>query len=475
MENFDKSLIGKAFDGEQADVLIKFTDSMGSVIDQKSEKAVFDALEKRGIDKEVLGLSDVEKAALKLKKQVAKVKRIVDNNGWLEGYKDRIEISDLLAQDARRREDWLKNEKKLDSVFSTDQPLLLPRVIDESIRMPIEPNIVLTPLLKRINVPKAGSVLTFPAIGNAFKAHDLGEGQEYREAPTLELSGEVVAKMGKSGIAVKVSEETMRYSMYDVLSLQVKMAGAALQRLKEEKVARLIFEEGGVTFFDNSGSTAQTSGLNASGARNNTITIDDILLMYADMVNDGFIPDTMIVHPFQWYGFARDPIMRHLFMQGQGGFFYQTFQGSIGSPNGSFAGGGLMNKNYFSDPQQLATTYQLPSILPTPLRVIVTPYQTCDPTTGTGTITVCKSDELGMMLVDEDVTSEEWHEPQRDIKKIKWRERYALALSSNGQAIRHAKNVNWRDKPYAINDYIMSTWQAGTGAVQSSSQPTLGV
>lgn len=468
----DESLISKAFDGEQKDVVIKLADCLGKLDDGMSEKAIFDALEKRGIDKEVFGLSDIDRAALKLKKQVANTKKLWDNNGYMPGVRDRMELKDLIEVDQKRREEWMSKGKKLDGVFSTDQPLLLPRVIEETIRLPIEPNLVLTPLLKKISVPKAGAVITFPAIGNAMTAADIPEGGEYPEG-SFEMAGEVTAKMGKSGIALKVTEEMVRYSMYDVISMHLQAATRALMRWKEEKVAKMIFEESGTTFFNNSVSTTKTGGRDATGVSNNTITLDDILLMYADMVNEGFIPDTMIVHPFAWYGFARDPIMRHLFMQGQGGFYYQTFQGNIGSPNGAFAGGGLNTTNYFSDPAQVATTYQVPSILPTPMQVIVTPFQTADVAAGTSTITICQRSELGMLLEDESLSTDEWNDPARDIRKIKLRERYALAVSSNGTAIRHAKGVSYRNKPYSIDDRIVGQWTFGSGALPTITQPSI--
>jgi hypothetical protein len=363
----------------------------------------------------------------------------------------------------------------VDGVFSTDQPMLIPRVIESVVRDAVEPNLVLTDLLKVINVSGAGTTISFPAMGIIMNAADIAEGGEYPEGPSVELAGEITAKIGKSGIAVKVSEEQVKYSMYDVMSMNFKAAGAALKRHKEQKVANMIIAAGS-TFFDGTTANKQLSGRDIAGALNATMTLDDILLMYADMANDGFIPDTLIIHPFHWFAFARDPVMRTLFMQGAGGAYYKTFEGAIASPNGKFAGGGLNNKNYFSDPTQLQTTYLLPGILPTPLSVVVTPYQTVDVSAGTSTVTMCQRSELGMLLVDHGVQTDEWNDPARDILKVKFKERYAIATSSNGQAVKHAKNVNYRNRSYIFDSAPNMTWQIGTGsaAFTGLTQPTIG-
>jgi hypothetical protein len=460
---FDPTLIGKVFDSEQATVVMNLRDEVIARMDQDLETKIEDSLKRRGIDENVLGLSDQEKSYLKLKKNVEKVRKVWENNGYVEGVKDRITIGDLAEKDMKRKADWEKNGKMLDGVFSTDQPLVIPRVIEEMVRMPIEPNIVLTGLLKRINMSSAGTVVTFPAVGNAMVAADIPEGGEYPES-SQEFAGEITATMGKSGIAVKLTEEMIRYSQYDVMSLHLQAARSALVRHKEQKVADMILRDQGVTFFDNSVSGYYTSGRNNIGVGNATMSYDDFLLMYADMINDGFIPDTLIVHPFMWFAWTRDPIMRSLFLNGLGGSYFQNFQGSIGS-GPSFAAGGLNNLTKLTDPSQIATTYTMPGVLPTPMRVIVTPFQVCDTSAKTCTVTMAQASELGLLIVDEEVKTDEFNDVLRDIKKVKFRERYALATSNNGQAIRHAKGVNWWERNYNLADQL--SWEAGTGALPS--------
>lgn len=468
--------IGEAFDDAQQDVLVNLDQAIRDTIDARfdegTENYIDEALKRRGIDREVLGLSDQERAYLKIKSAVKKTRQIFDNNGFVPGVKDRISLQDLHKVDAKRRSDWKSAGEMVDGVFSTDQPLIIPRVMEEMIREPVEPTVVLTPILQRVNVSNAGTTITFPAVGDSMVAADIAEGAEYPEA-SLEFAGQVTAKIGKSGIAVKLSEEMIRYSMYDVMAMHIRAAGRALIRHKERKAANLIFNNG-VTVFDNSVSGLHTSGRASDGTGNSTMTLDDILIMYADMVNEGFIPDIMIVHPFAWFAFVREPVMRSLFMQGAGGAYFNNFQGSIGSAS-AWNVGGLNNSTVFGNSTsassdnvgQVASTYTLPGILPTPLRVVVTPYQEVNLTARTSTVTLADSARLGMILVDEEVQTDEFTDVLRDLHKVKFRERYGLALHDNGQAIRHAKNVNWWNRSYALDDFL--TWEAGTGALPTLS------
>src|SRR3990167_2736583 len=133
MTKFDASLIGKVFDSEQEIVLKDYVKSVEENISNNTEKAVADALEKRGIDKDIFGLTDAERAYHKLQTTVKKTREIWDNNGFVKGCKDRISYEDLARKDAERKEKWLKSGRMLDGVFSTDQPMIIPRVIEQVI------------------------------------------------------------------------------------------------------------------------------------------------------------------------------------------------------------------------------------------------------------------------------------------------------------------------------------------------------
>lgn len=373
--------------------------------------------------------------------------------GKLPGAHERISVEDLFQKD-------VEVTKRMRDNFSTDHPLLLPRVISNMAQEAIEPNLVLTPLLNRISFT-AGTQITFPAFG-AIHAADIPEGAEYPER-TMELAGQTTATIGKSGVAIKITEEMVRYSQYDVMAMHIRAAGRALARWKEKKVADLITtDQGNSTIFDNdSASYRSTTGRNAAGAYNGTLTLDDIFHAYATMVDRGFTPNTLIMHPFAWQIFANEGIARAFgFINGVNPLMWQLPQGSPGSAP-QWRQGGLNQNTYVSAPQQLATTMtNVPSIFPTNFRIIISPYMPFTASTSKTDIVFCDSSELGLLVVDEEVTTDEWEDKARDMRKMKFRERYALATMNDGYGIGILKNIKI-GKSFDFADKISVSY--GTG------------
>lgn len=375
------------------------------------------------------------------------------NNGYIPGANDQVAIKDLLKKDVEVTRIMKDN-------FSTDHPLLIPRVVSEMAREAIEPALVLTPLMNRINY-SAGTSITFPAFG-AFHAADLDEGEEYPER-SLETAGQTTATIGKSGVAIKITEEALRYNQYDLISLYVRQAGRALARLKERKVADLITADYGNIIFDNNSTAYRTTtGRDADGAYNGTLTLDDLFEAYAVMVNRGYTPNALIMHPFAWRIFAEEGIARAFgFINGMNPLMWQLPQGSPGSaPN--WRQGGLNQNTYVSSPSDIATTFtNVPSIFPTNFRIIVSPYMPFTASTNLTDIVFCDVNELGLLVVDEEVTSDEWNDPARDIMKMKFRERYALAVQNDGKGIGLMKNIKIA-KSFDMADRLKVNIEAST-------------
>jgi len=397
--------------------------------------------------------------AAKLEDRANKWKSVWDNNGYLpEEPTTRITYADMVEKDKQVRNELLK-----DTATSADQmPFLIQRVVDKTVKEPMEWNQVLTGLLQKASFQN-GQQVVMPAVGALGGLNlDMAEGDEYPEA-TLDFAGSVVAKIGKVGIACRLTEEIIRYSQFDIMNLHIRACGRALARHKETKVANHI-RSLGVTSFDNSDNAYQnTSGRDTAGAANGAFTLDDLLTMYGQLVNAGFVPNTLIMNPLAWLIFAKDPVMRHMFMTGNGGQFFQNFQGGVGYvsefENKSFGAGNVGHSAGLG--KNVATTYtNVPTLVGVPFNIVVSPaipYNTSDNTTD---IIMCDRNNLGLMIVDETVQSDRWNDPSFDIMKIKFRERYAIAILNQGQAVRVAKNVKVT-KHYDLEN--MLTWQAGSG------------
>jgi hypothetical protein len=72
----------------------------------------------------------------------------------------------------------------------------------------------------------------------------------------------------------------------------------------------------------------------------------------------------------------------------------------------------------------------------------VSPFVYFDPRRKITDIYMFDGNELGALVVDEEITTDEWKDPSVDITKIKMRERYAIAILQEGQAIGTIKNVH---------------------------------
>jgi hypothetical protein len=65
-----------------------------------------------------------------------------------------------------------------------------------------------------------------------------------------------------------------------------------------------------------------TTGRNIKGQFNGSMTVDDVFDMYAGvLLMQGFIPDTLLVHPMAWLMWIKDPVMREFAIQAGGGSF----------------------------------------------------------------------------------------------------------------------------------------------------------
>lgn len=382
-------------------------------------------------------------------KDVAQFQWLWDNNGKTgPGKDDRIQLKDALSV--------------------PNAPLLFPKVISNIVKEAAEPLLVGTSLLQRINY-SYGQTITFPAVG-ALQAADIAEGQEYPER-SLQVGGATVtATIGKSGLAVKVTDEMIRYSQFDVIGMHLRAAGRALARHKEVKIFNYV-RSMGVTVFDNLEPTQSLLGVctgrDLDGAANGACTMDDVFDAYAQVLTQGYMPDTILLHPLTWVMWVKDAQLRAFVQANGGGTFFASWtgnpagrapwdsssQGGLGVASGQnilpgqTSGGvtaphGQTASGLLDFPQDISSAPQLPSYLGVPFRIIVSPFVPFDPRRKLTDIYMFDSRELGVLVVDEDIMTEEFDDPRVDIRKIKLRERYAIGILNEGQGIAVLRNVH---------------------------------
>lgn len=329
------------------------------------------------------------------------------------------------------------------------------QTVENLVREAIEPVAVGSKLLQRINY-KTGSAITLPSIG-AVTAADIPEGAEYPEKQVNIGPGAQITTIGKSGVAVKFTDEIKRYSQYDVVGINLKAAGRALNRHKEQKIWNMVSKTGVVTHNNLAPASSvygTTSGMAYAGTSNGSVTMDNFYEAYGTVLMNGFNPNAIIVHPLTFTMFLTDPVMRTFAMCS--GNMSQWFNGWNGSAQNIYPWGkgitGGMGPNHLAlqsgvgatpDLQMLniGATPKFPDYFGLNLSIIVSPYVPYNVDTKLTDIFVVDTNNMGVLIVDEEATVEEVPDRLRDMTKIKIRERYAIAPLNEGNAVAVLKNV----------------------------------
>ena len=377
----------------------------------------------------------------------------LDNGQVLDAYKKRLKQFQFIWNNSGMDVDGA--EFKLNDMYSVpDAPILLPKVISSVVREAMEPMMIGTSLLQRINFTMGQTILLPSASALSVAELDIPEGGEYPEAKMTQGGAAMVANIGKSGIAVKISDEMVRYSQVDVINMHLRAASRCLARHKEVKIFNMIGAEG-LVYFDNADPVNSvlgvTHGRSFNGAANGSVTAEDLFDLWGHLLARGFSGDTMLVHPLTYTMFLKDPNMRAMFFNSNTNVMFASWRGNAkgGNPWAMAAGGISVGKIEDIQPdtevelrgQELDSAPILPGYLSNPMSVIVSPFVKYDPISKLTDIMIFDRGELGVLLVDEDPTTEEWDDPARDIRKIKIRERYALGILNEGQAVALIKNA----------------------------------
>lgn len=300
---------------------------------------------------------------------------------------------------------------------SPDAPILFPRIINRTLREAAEPQLLITPLLSVVRLGQ-GRSLEFPAV-NAIQANEIPEGQEYPEQ-ALAFAKQIEGKVSKKGVKVAFTEEVIADSLWDIVGLHVRAAGRAMARLKEQ-IALSRFKVAATTVMDNQDNTGtypHTVGRDVNGSYNGSITWDDILDMAAVLIAEHHIPTDYIMHPLMWAVFLKESI----FHQG-GANVAQAWGWKIGDPSAN-----------------------LNATAPFGLNVLVSPFVSFTAKSGStpalSDVFLIDRNEVGVLLVKDDMSTDEFNDPTRDIRSLKMKERYDIIMLGDGEGITVAKNIN---------------------------------
>jgi hypothetical protein len=360
-----------------------------------------------------------------------------------------------------------------DLMATPQAALWMPKVIEEIVREPVEPMLIVPSLLDRIAYTPAARI-TFPAMG-AMVAYDLAEGQTYNEQSLNVAPGSITINVGKTGIMFKITEEMQKYSQYDIMNMHIRAGRRGLDRHKEKKGMDFISGMG-VSLFDNVNPTTSIygtcTGRNIVGAANGSCRMEDLLRSYSHIMMQGYTPDTILLHPLAWSMWMIDPFLQTIAKNtGNGQWFQNVNMAKQGLPwssanqsgmgrqggNGQYTPPGNAATATPSDPsnaneidQNLNSPAVIPNYFPYPLRVLVSPFVPFDEDNNTCDIMIFDSANLGALVVDEDVMTDQMEDWNADIIKVKLRERYAFAVYEDGLAVGVMRNI-----PIAANEIAL--------------------
>lgn len=381
--------------------------------DEAVQKVISDKLEK-GAE-----LTDEEVRAYKLTDTDAEVmklfKRVVDGEN-IQGFT----LQDFLA--------------------TPQAKVLIPRVVIGTMRKAADPMYLASAFYKKIRM-KSGQAIMFPSIG-VMRAHDVAEGQEIpQETLDWQLHKGSLISIGKSGVRVQFTEELIKDCEFDIVGMMLSEAGRAMARHKEQKA----FTEWlmhGWTVFDNAirkqdpvkYKDAGTSGVDFLNVLNDTMSIDDFLDLVIAVYNNEYTPTDLIMHPLAWSVFAKNGLT-----------------GSLTAPMDREAKRESPNAAFKLGPESIQGR------IPFAFNVNLSPFAPIDKQNKTFDLFCVDQNNVGVQIVKDDITTEEFRDPSRDIRNVKAIERYGYGTFNEGRAICMAKNISMaKSWPVPERSYVIN-------------------
>jgi hypothetical protein len=390
-----------------------------------------------------------------------------------------------------------------DAMDVQNAAFLIPRVMTTMVQEGIEPLLIGTALLQRIEYEQ-GMMTVFPAI-EPLRAEEVADGAD---VPFVNINIGGAQSFGvtvkRHGIGLKIHERFVRESTYPWINYWLRLAGNALARHKEEYIFSFITQLGTVVYDNNPAArlpTASvqpvkgvTTGRNYQGVLNGSMTLDDIFDMYAQVMAQGFIPDTLLIHPMAWLMWVKDPVLREFAIQAGGGSFFANWTGnpaSLGNKfynwnglglgqgqqgeykNGAQTGG--QTSKVEGLPQKQQSGFELPNYLGLPFKILVSPFVHYDPINRLTDILMFESRNLGALIVQEDAHVKDWQDPRYGLQYMAIEETYGFGILHEAQAVAVAKNVKVRPNEFVLPARTVFNLSEANNTFQDLMNPALNV
>ena len=377
-----------------------------------------------------------------------------------------------------------------DAMFSKDYPELFLNATSIFLANNIFPAMVVTEnLFDQIPYNGDAESITIRTIGGT-RIYEVAEGAEYPETGSAvnDQAYRMHFEMKKYGAKVGATREMISSDNWGILAATLVDMRKKMDLIREDMNTKMLINEAGFVMMDNANpdlsELGTTSGRGIDGAQNGTLGVDDIYEIFAHQQMRGIYIDTIIIHPFAWSLWARDPEMQEgllgsnvVYMpggsaaKGWGGIFgpygpdFSKYGGdAAGATNPGVSE--LYNKlgvgSSYEFPQLTAmgATFKVnPKYCPV-TKIIVSPYVPYSKISKDDIpqsedkyatdIIFADSNKGGVELIKETPNMESWGDVEREIEYIKIRAKWGKALKDQGRGICVAKNVIM-DRTYAFS------------------------
>ena len=200
------------------------------------------------------------------------------------------------------------------------------------------------------------------------------------------------------------------------------------------------FSTHGHVLYDNSKRaqvpTAGTTGRDKDGNFNDTMSTEDFIDLVLALMGNEMTPTDIIMHPLTWVVFAQNSMIGN-------GLTYGAFGGTQVHPWGATQGTpGFAGLPAEQGPQKfILSPAQVQNRLPVPLQVNLTPFVRFDKNAKTFDMYCIDRNNVGVIVEKEGLTTDNWTDPERDLRLLKVKERYGVGIVENGRGITVARNL----------------------------------
>lgn len=372
-----------------------------------------------------------------------------------------LDIKDF--QDLVRNNGYVASERFTiqDALATPNGPQALGQIYTEIVLQVIEAESLGLKLVRKIRHDDIiGESTSFKWIGAGNVPNvDRAESGEYPEFNIqLGKSAVVRAQFLKRGLVVKISQEDIKYSRWDIISEHITQAALALGRAKE-KLIFSVFEKSGVVIFDNEDTDATKSvkgmatGRDRLGNKIGALCYDDLVDMVAIMNANGYNPNVVLVHPLSLPIFQKDPILRHIgFVSGNPSAYLNANKVAPNPYSNSTintwreqqraAGGNGQQLSDFEKGVLSTQTPDLPEFHPlSGLTILASNLVPFNSTSRTTSIILLDTSATAILNEQEPLTVDEWPEESREIIAVRIKEAYSVDVIDEGRGIGVAKNI----------------------------------